>query len=117
MAQEIIFSEGNFAFVKKSGIGAHDTPWEGLEVISSGNAEKHVVTIQLDSLLFPRFNGKPVRYTYNGVYVKHGNRGVSDTLNDTIEYIEVLQEAVRFSKKVIDWLNQNPQWKDWIDCI
>ena len=117
MGKEVIFSEGDFTFVKTSGVGLKETPWEGLEVISSGKAEKYKVSIQLDSLLLPRFDGRPVNYTYNKVYVDHGVRDTYDTFVETKEYIEVLQKALIFAIKINNWLNQNPKWKDWVDCL
>lgn len=115
--QEIIFADGDFTFIKKSGIGMKNSPWEGLEVISSGKALKYVVSIQLDSLILPKFDGRPVHYTYNKVYVAHGQRDTYDTFYETAEYIEVLKAALLFAQKVTVWLNNNPKWKDWVDCL
>ena len=45
MEREVIMTSptGDFTLVKEQGIGINDTPWTGLKVISSGNADKHVV--------------------------------------------------------------------------
>ena len=61
---EVIFSEGPFTLVKKQGVGMNNTPWEGLEVKSSDAADKHVVEIRLEPN-WPKFEGQPVKYSYN----------------------------------------------------
>ena len=101
--------DGMFTLVKEKGEGREDTPWEGLAILSSGLAEKHVVDIRLKVVNFPTFNGEPVRYEYGGVYVSHGMRSVMDTLDETEEYIKVLESALDFAKgmdKYIAWWNK-----------
>lgn len=107
----LISSNGNFILVNSSGVGINDTPWNGLEVISRKNARKHVVEIRLDSN-FPKFEGDPVHFKYwpDSVSVTHGNRMTRDTLQDTKEYILVLQEAIDFSKMVSDFIKNNDEW-------
>ena len=97
--REVIFSEGDFTLFKESGIGNKDTPWNGLVVKSEGLAEKHVVEVRLDSD-FQSFNGEPVKYMYYNIYIAHGMRMKSDTIEETKEYIQVLQDAIEFAKKV-----------------
>ena len=93
--------DGLFEVVERSGVGMNRTPWTGLDVISHGDAEKHVVDIRLRSVP-AAFKGpeNPVTYKYDDVYVSHGMRMSSDTLEDTARYIEVLQSALEFAKKI-----------------
>lgn len=107
----LISSNGNFILVNNSGVGINDTPWNGLEVISRKNARKHVVEVHLDSNS-PKFEGDPVHFKYwpDSVSVTHGNRMTRDTLQDTKEYILVLQEAIDFSKMVSDFIKNNDEW-------
>ena len=93
----------NFELVTKSGIGVEDTPYEGLEVIRKGLADKHVVDVRLKSSMHD-FNGTPVKYKYYGAYVAHGMRSEQDTLDETLEYIKVLGEAVEFTRTVIQYI-------------
>ena len=106
--KETIFTQGDFTLVKESGIGVSDTPYEELRVISEGAAEKHVVEVRLESDYQP-FNGQPVKYKYYGVEVAHGMRTKRDSLADTAEYIQVLQDALDFAKLVEKYIHEN----DW----
>ena len=105
-----ILTSKNFELVGKSGVGIENTPWTGLEVESKNIAKKHVVEVCLKSD-FPDFKGKPVQYKYSGAYVSHGMRMQNDTLDETLEYAEVLKEAVRFAKDVEKWMDEHPEWK------
>ena len=98
--------DGMFTLVKEKGEGRENTPWEGLAVLSNGLAEKHVVEIRLKVSNFPEFNGEPVRYEFKGVYISHGMRNVMDTLDETEEYIEVLQSALDFAKEMDKYIDQ-----------
>lgn len=100
----VIFEDEMFAFVKDSGVGVKDTPWEGLEVISKGLAEKHVVSIRLNTKGNPRFEGEPIKFEYKDCYISHGMRGRADTLDETAEYIDVLEDALDFANRVNEWL-------------
>ena len=103
-------ANGNFILVKDGGVGVSNTPWDGLKVISEGVAEKHVVEIRLKVAGAPAFNGEPVEYVYRGAEIAHGMRMSSDTLDDTIEYIGVLEEAVDFVPKIIAYMKINGYW-------
>ena len=105
-----ILKSKNFELIKDSGVGIKNTPWTKLEVMSKNIAEKHVVEVCLKSD-FPNLEGKPVQYKYSGAYVDHGMRMQSDTLDETLEYIEVLKEAVSFAKDVEKWIDEHPEWK------
>lgn len=96
----VLFEDPYFSLVEDSGIGINNTPWEGLKVISKGLAKKHVVEIRLHTKGSPGFNGEPVTYQYSDVEIAHGMRSTSDTLEDTEEYIEVLEDAVDFAKRI-----------------
>lgn len=106
-SRDIIFEDEYFDFVRTSGIGMQNTPWTGLSVISKGLAEKHVVEIRLNPLGWVDFVGDPVDRKYKDAYVAHGMRTRSDTLDETIEYIEVLEDAVEFATAVNEWLAEN----------
>ena len=111
--REVIFTEGDFTLVKESGIGVQNTPWEKLSVISERNANKHIIEIRLDPYGSPRFEGKPVKYTYgpDAVEVSHGMRTKKDTLAETEEYIEALKEAVTFARRVQSFINGSDEWR------
>jgi len=106
---DIIFEDEYFTFYKESGIGVQDTPWDGLAVASRGLAEKHVVDIRLTSK-FASFDGNPVHYKYYSIYVANGIRSVANTLDETLELVEVLQDAVDFSYRVIDWIRNHKEY-------
>lgn len=109
MSKPILKSK-NFELAVYKGVGTNDTPYTRLEVESKGTAHKHVVSIDLDSK-WEDFVGKPVQYKYYNVRVSHGMRMRIDTLDETLEYVEVLKEAVKFSKRIMKWLEKHPQWK------
>lgn len=97
---DVIFGSEYFDLVKRSGVGRNDTLWEGLDVISKGLAEKHVVSIRLNQKGFPEYDGEPIKLQYTDCYISHGMRSVMDTLEETEEYIQVLKAAVIFAKSV-----------------
>ena len=109
---EVIFSKGDFTLMYRKGIGLHDTPWEGLEVKSAGDAEKHVVEVRLDTARYGNFEGTPVKFMYTNVYVSHGMRMKADTLEETLEYIEVLKQAVEFAREVKFYCKENGWWSE-----
>lgn len=108
---DIIFEDPYFALRKRYGVGMNDTPYEALEVISKAIPEKYVVEIRLESY-HPAFEGEPVKYEYrkDPATVAHGMAMRQETLEDTEEYIEVLEDAVAFARKVNNWINQNPDY-------
>ena len=104
---DTIFEDKYFALVSQSGVGINNTPYTNLEVKSKDLASKHVVEIRLNTTQWEDFTGEPVRYTYKDCYIAHGMRSVTDTLDETAEYIEVLEDALNFADKVNAYL---PQW-------
>ena len=106
----IVSADGNFYLAENSGIGVKNTPWSGLEVVSEGLAKKHVVEIRLSEAGYPRFEGHPIEFMYKGAYIAHGMRSVVDTLEDTAEYIGVLQEALEFVPEIIAYMKTNGYW-------
>lgn len=104
---DVIFEDENFEFVRTQGVGINHTPWTGLAVVSKGLAKKHVVEIRLESRGWYDYDGTPVEFTYSGVEVAHGMRSTRDTLDETVEYIEVLEDALDFAYRVQDWLDAN----------
>ena len=105
----IIFEDDMFTFRKESGVGMNNTPWTGLRVDSKGLAKKHVVEIRLNSKGWHDFDGTPVDYTYSDCYIAHGMRDRADTLDETAEYIDVLEDAYDFAMRVNEWL----QYEGW----
>lgn len=95
--------DGLFELVKRSGVGREDTPWEGLQVVSNGDAKDCVVEIRLQSS-WEDFNGpdQPVKYKYYDVEVAHGMRSRKETLDETERYIEVLKSALDFAREIKD---------------
>lgn len=110
MAREVIKEFENFTLEHVTGVGINDTPYEELEVRSKGLAEKHVVSIELDSSVYT-FNGEPVKRLVNKAYVKHGFRSVPDTLAETQEYINVLKEALDVAFEVQKYCILNGWWE------
>lgn len=110
--REVIFSKFDYTLVYETDIGREDTPLERLKVISSGAANKHVIEIRLDPKTHKPFNGEPVKYIYNDIYISHGMRMAKDTLKETDEYILALQEAVEFAILVRDWCKENGWWSE-----
>ena len=102
-AREVLMKsdDGLFEVVKSRGVGYKNTPWEGLDVISNGDADRFVVDIRLDSSN-EDMNGpdEPVKFKYYDVEVAHGMSMKRETLEDTARYIEVLQSALDFAKKI-----------------
>lgn len=95
-----------FELVIVDGIGVANTPYTKLEVLPGGLARKHVVDVRLN-YPWQDFNGTPITYKYSDAYVTHGMRGDFDTLDDTLEYIEVLKQAVKFAKQVNRYIKKN----------
>lgn len=110
MDREIIFSSDNFIFIMRNGVGVNDTPYRELKILNQGLAEKHVVEVRLDST-HEKFEGEAIQYRYYGAYVAHGMRMKQDSLAETREYIQVLEDAVIFAEKVNAWLDSNEEWQ------
>lgn len=106
-SHDVIFEDEYFEFIRTQGIGIDNTPWTGLAVLSKGLADKHVVEIRLNRKGFPDMDGNPVEYKYTNSYIAHGMRSSSDTLEETEEYIDVLEDAVDFARKIDSWLYNN----------
>ena len=102
----------NFILRRIEGVGMNDTPYDELDVKPIGLAEKHVVDIELDCKRVYKYEGEPVKYAYNRVYVKHGMRMKSDTLAETQEYIDVLKEAIEVAFEVQKYCVLNGWWED-----
>ena len=100
----------NFILYYHEGVGVNDTPYEELEVHSLGLAKKHVVDVELNTAGFYPFNGEPVKYEYNRVEVNHGMRMHADTLAETKEYIDVLNEALDVAFEVQKYCVLNGWW-------
>lgn len=98
-----------FELVIVNGIGVKNTPYTKLEVLAEGLARKHVVDVRLN-YSWEDFKGILIKYKYSNAYVTHGMRGDFDTLEDTLEYIEVLKQAVKFAKEVNRYIKKNG-WK------
>ena len=104
---------GNFVLITREGVGMNDTPWKELKILSEDLASKHIIEIRLDSNSgIPNYVGKPVQLTYSDVSIAHGMRMERDTLADTKEYIEVLEEALDFAARVKDFINTSEEWKE-----
>lgn len=92
---------GYFSLVETSGTGINRTPWTGYAVISGPEAKKYVVDIRLDQNNVD-MNGAPVQFTYRNVYVAHGFGPNIESLEETAQYIEVLQDALDFAYEIKD---------------
>ena len=100
----------NFILRRIQGVGANDTPYDELDVKSIGLAEKHVVEVRLNYRGFYDYNGEPIKFVYNDVEVSHGMRMKKDTLMDTKEYIDVLNEALEVAFEVQKYCVLNGWW-------
>ena len=106
--KEVIFTEGDYTFVKTCGVGMNDTPWTGLEVISDGAAKKHVIEVRFEGYVWSnQFEGEDIKITYDRVYVSHGMRSAIDSFADTEEYIQSLTEALSVARKALAWAEEN----------
>ena len=100
----------NFTLYFNEGVGNNDTPYQELVVKSTGIAEKHVVGVELDPSGVYAYDGTPIKYAYKGVEVKHGMRMHRDTLQETKEYIDVLNEALEVAFEVQKYAILNGWW-------
>lgn len=92
---------GYFSLVETSGTGINRTPWTGYTVIGGPEAKKYVVEIHLDRDNVD-MNGDPVQFTYRDVYVAHGFGSKVESLEETAQYIKVLQDALDFAYEIQD---------------
>lgn len=111
MTRETIKEFDNFVLQYVTGVGVNDTPYEEIDILSRGLAEKHVVSIRTSSGVY-KFEGEPVKRLVTGVDVSHGMRMHADTLAETQEYIRVLQEALDVAFEVQKWCILNGWWKE-----
>ena len=94
-------NDGMFELVKVEGVNRHDnTPFKLLETRNYGLAKKHMVEVKVHG------QGSPVQ-CYSKVEVAYGLRGRADTLEETQEYIDVLESALSFAYEVEDYLLDN----------
>lgn len=109
--RETIFSNSNFIFFKYSGIGVNDTPFESLSVASIGDADKYVIEVRLNTDI-QAFTGKPVQYKYHDAVVSYGLQSRQYTLDDTKNFINILQDAVEFAERINQWLSEDLKWSE-----
>ena len=109
MARTEIKRFNNFILYHETGEGINGTPYEDLVVKSIGLAEKHVVEVNLRRVGY-KYDGKPVKHLFTGVYVNHGHRGMIDSLAETQEYIDVLKEALDVAFEVQKYCILNGWW-------
>lgn len=106
---ETVFTLGDFT-LKIEERNRGDENYKGLTIITDGLAKKHVVEVRLDYVYF-NMEGRD-KQKYDNVYVSHGMRMKSDTLAETQEYIETLQQALEFAKQVEQYCRENDWWQD-----
>ena len=109
---DVLLSKGDYTLVHRVGSSIYDTEWEDLEVKSSGDAEKHVIAIKLNPANHMDSKNPHFKYLYNDVYVNHGMRMKTDTLEETLEYIEALKQAVEFAREVKAYCKANGWWQE-----
>ena len=107
--RETIFSNSNFIFFMYSSVGTNDTHYKALEVASIGDADKYVVEVRLNFKM-PSFIGEPVQYKYTDAVVSYGLSSRHCTLDDTKNFITILQDAIEFAERINTWLSENPEW-------
>jgi len=102
---EIMSSEdGLYTLYEEEGVGRNDTRYTGLIVESFGTAYDNVIEIRPIAKNSPEFNGGKVKYEYSGCYISHGMNGHTDTLEETEQYISDLQSAVKFAKRINNYI-------------
>lgn len=109
--RETIFSNSNFIFFKYSGVGVNDTPFESLRVASIGDADKYAIEVRLNTDM-QVFTGKPVQYKYHDAVVSYGLPSRQYTLDDTKNFINILQDAVEFAERINQWLSEDLKWSE-----
>lgn len=72
------------------------------KIESIDEAKKHVVEIRFEY-------GIKTKNDNQLIYIAHGFRNAIDTLEDTKELIEVLQEAVDFVEKLNEYFDNNSE--------
>ena len=103
---ETIFTFGDFTLKTVE----RPQGYKELTIITDGLARKHVVEVRLDYVYF-NMEGRD-KQKYNNVYISHGMRMQSDTLAETQEYIEVLQQALEFAKRTEEYCRENGWWTE-----
>lgn len=100
----------NFALYTYEGEGVNNTPYTALECRSYGLACTHVVEIRLNSV-FQNYEGKPIHHRYRDCYVSHGMRSRIDSLEDTEDYIGILEEALEFAREINHYIRTHKEWR------
>lgn len=110
--RELIFTDGDFSLYLNTwekGEGEDKKEYQDLQIKIDGLASKHVVDVRLD---YHGFREVSTKRKYYNVYVSHGMRMTQDSLAETQEYIEVLQKAVEFAKRVETYCKENDWWDE-----
>lgn len=98
MVQECLNSaNGSFTLLKVDHRGL------SYKIKSNELAEKYVVDIRFDYKSINDFD-----YDYTKLNIFHGMRNTIESIAETKEYIDVLQEAVDFTYQVCKYIADNP---------
>ena len=104
--------DGMFILKEETGTGRNDTQYTRLRVDSTGMADDFVVQVRLYSTNGDFDAGVPFSYQYytDKTEVAHGMRRSMETLDDTEDYIYVLECALKFARKVNQYIRQHKEW-------
>lgn len=102
--ETVIFETELFAFMEVEGVGAYNTPYKDIGVVSKGLAEKWTVRISFCGCGCPVFNGEPVEYTYDCSRIGYGVTGGYKTHEEIEEFITVLRSAQEFKGRIDEYM-------------
>ena len=108
--EKLIKKIGDFSLFFEEFENIDNEKCQGLNVKSTGNAEKHVIEIRLCGAKFPYHGGETKKYSYSNIYVSHGMRSTSDSLAETKEYIDTLTEALDAAFEIQKYCMLNGWW-------
>lgn len=102
---ENIFENENFEFFIVSSEGVKNTPYTKPVIQAKGDARRYVIDILFR---FPNydFEGNPVVYVPRGIEINYHGYNMSPTGETVEDYIKLLNEAIKFASKVVDYYKE-----------
>lgn len=105
-------SSGNFSLVLEGGGDVDTVFWKGLGTRNPEYNNKYLIQIYLKDCGQIRIDEIHTKYKYNSSYVYTGMKTNEYTHAELEEYIELLQEAIEFSKKINKFIEQSDEWHE-----
>lgn len=110
MPRIIIFQNENFKFIKrldeKHADEDGDSPFDDYYVESTGDALKEGIGITLQRCTSYKEYPK-----YNAIYIYDNNKHFVYEYKHIGKIIDLLDDAGKFSDKVVRWLDENDMWR------